>query len=282
MVLPIASLGALAGVPVGCSSSTTHPDMAANCTPNIDCGIQPIPTSTVPDSGTSDGAVEADAQTDAPLEIAVTGEVRSASSWGQVVTKGALVSTGYTVTGSRADGSTSTATVTSGAFSLAALQTTANGNWLRVLQGTTLRTLAWVDTSAGDLTGVELPVFDESLPLVTASAVSLPVVATGRASLAIRIVDATGAPVKGVTAKTANYLNQSLGFFGPYYDDGGDGVTQLASATSTKGTIVYLGVDAVAYAAGLSVSLTIPVVGNESVTLPAKADAVTFRVVVAK
>lgn len=276
---PVASLLIFAWGPAACSSSATHPPGATNCAPGIDCTIQPIPTSTVPETGAPDAATDADATTDGPIELAVTGEVRQPSSWGQAVDKGTLVANGYSVAGTRADGSTTTVTVSGGAFTLPALQTTPSGNWVSVLRGTTLRTLAWVDTQAGAVSGLEIPVFDDALPLTTASAVSLPVVTTGTASLVVRVVAANGAPVAGVTTTLANYLNGGLGYFGPYYDDGADGVTALTSATGAKGTLVFLGVDPSKAGLGLNVALSIPGVGTQTVSLPAKADAVSFRLV---
>jgi hypothetical protein len=205
--------------------------------------------------------------------------VRQLTSWGLAPAKGPLVASGASVAATRADGTTVSVDATAGVFALPAVARGSDGAWLRVSRNGTIRTLAWLDTSRGDATGVELPLFDEALPQSTATAVSVPALVAGKGTLVLRVVDATGTPIAGVTTTRVNYLSPGLGFFGPYYDDNADGVTSVNAGTGTKGTLIYLAVDPAVASLGFDVPISIPKSGNATLSFRAAADAVSYRVV---
>ncbi len=277
-----ATAAAAAVLVVGCASSDTHPPMAGGCEPDAPCTLQPPPVGSGPETGTSDtGAGDGNAN-DGGLEIAVSGEIRRPTAYSVAPSKGTVATTNVDIQALRADGSTIVATPLAGVFTLPTVGRATDGAWLRLRSSSVVKTLMWVDTSGGDVLGAEVPLFDDALPQVTSTTVGLPVAVAGTATVVLHVLDATGAPIAGVSTSRANYLDSTIGYFGPYFDDGFDGITHGASTTGGKGTLVYLAVDPTITALGFNVPLVVPSLGTRSVSFPVKADAVSYREFVAK
>jgi hypothetical protein len=266
----------------GCASKADHPALAGGCQPDAPCTLPPPPTGAGPDTGTHDTSASDTEAGDGGIELAVSGEIRRPADFPVAPLKGTLVTTNADVQATRADGTTITAAPISGTFTLPTVARSVDGAWLRVRANSVIKTLAWVDTSQSIVVGAELPIFDDVLPQVTATRVGLPVAVGGRATIVLRIVDATGAPVAGVTSARSNYLDSTVGYFGPYFDDGVDAVTATSTSTGTKGTLVFLAVDPAVVALGFDVPLVIPAIGARAVSFHVTADAVSYRVFVAQ
>jgi hypothetical protein len=261
----------------GCASKTDHPALAGGCVPDIPCTLPPPVTGSGPETGTTDASPSETDASDGGLELAVSGEIRRPSGFPVALLKGTPVTTGADVQATRADGTTITAAPISGTFTLPTVARSADGAWLRVRANGVIKTLAWIDTSQSLIMGAELPLFDDALPQVTATSVGLPVAVGGRATIVLRVVDATGAPIAGVTSARSNYLDSTVGYFGPYFDDGVDAVTHTSTSTGTKGTLVFLAVDPAVVALGFDVPLVIPTLGARTVSFRVTADAVSYR-----
>lgn len=273
-----------AALSAGCASKTDHPAMGGGCVPDAPCTLQPPPVGAGPETGAGDataGDAAADAS-DGGLEVAVSGEIRRPVGFPVAPAKGTLVTTNVDVQATRADGTTITAAPISGTFTLPTVARSVDGAWLRVRNVGVIKTMAWVDTSQGTIVGAQLPIFDDALPQTAATQFGLPVAVAGRATIVLRIVDATGAPIAKVGTSRSNYLDSTVGYFGPYFDDGVDGVTSSSAATGAKGTIVFLAVDPAVVALGFDVPLEIPALGTRTVSFRVTADAVSYRVFTAR
>lgn len=266
----------------GCASKTDHPAVAGGCQPDAPCTLQPPPTGTGPETGTTDAAAGETDASDGGVEIAISGEIRRPAGFPIAPLTGTLVTTNVDVQATRADGTTISAAPISGTFTLPTVARSVDGAWLRVRSIGVIKTMAWVDTSQGTIVGAQLPLFDDALPQTAATQFGLPVAVAGRATIVLRIVDATGAPIAKVGTSRANYLDTTVGYFGPYFDDGVDAVTNSSAATGTKGTIVFLAVDPAVVALGFDVPLVIPTVGTRTVSFRVTADAVSYRVFTAQ
>lgn len=256
--------------------------MAGGCQPDAPCTLVPPPTGSGPETGTHDASAGETDASDGGLEITVSGEIRRTADFPVAPLKGTLVTSNADVQATRADGTTITAAPISGTFTLPTVARSVDGAWLRVRASSVVKTLAWVDTSQSLIVGAQLPIFDDSLPQVTATRVGLPVAVAGRATIVLRVVDATGAPIANVGTSRSNYLDSTIGYFGPYFDDGVDAVTHTSTTTGTKGTIVFLAVDPAVVAVGFDVPLVIPTVGTRTVAFHVVADAVSYRVFTAQ
>ncbi len=272
------SLVVLAGAPaVACSQHFDHaPPASTACVPGEPCTIGGGGTSVGAETGIGDSAAVSDGFSDGGLEIAVTGEVRSLLSFTAAPSTGALTSTAITVVGQRADGSFLSAAPAGGVFTLLAVGRSTDGAWLGVQTSGVDDTLAWIDTSGGDLTGVDLPLYDPALAASTAVQMGVVSAVVSPATVVLHLVDATGKPVAGVATMTVNYVDQTRGFSGPYFDNG-DTLTSAAKTTGQLGTIVYFGVDPTVMASGFTVSLLPPTGTATSVAFAVKADVVSYR-----
>ena len=272
------SLVVLAGaLAFACSQHFDHaPPASTACVPGQPCTIGTGGTSVGAETGVGDAGSFADGFGDGGLEITAAGLVRSLQSFTADPSTGALTSTAVTVVGQRADGSFLSATPAGGAFTLAAVGRSTDGAWLHVQTAGVDDTLAWIDTSGGDLIGLELPLYDPALAVSTAVQMGAVSPVVSPATIVLHVVDATGRPVAGVTTTTVNYVDQTRGFSGPYFDNG-DALTSAATATSQRGTLVYFGVDPTLMASGFTVSLHLPTGSAASVAFAVKADVISYR-----
>jgi hypothetical protein len=120
------------------------------------------------------------------------------------------------------------------------------------------RTLAAVN-SQPDVT-IQLPLFRDDLALTTWNVVATGLTyPTGSSTLVAHIVSASGVRLAGVKAALAGTGR------GPYYDDGSD-ISPTATATGSRGTIVFLGMTGAA-SLGLTLSTATKMYSTVNVSL---------------
>lgn len=167
-------------------------------------------------------------------------------------------------------GTTLTTTALDGSFSLTNVDTTATPAWVSVSDpaGGHAKTLAGIAVSRGGTVTMDLPLFAIDAVASANALVGLPPPDSTKtfATVVVRVVDKTGAPVSGAKSSKAG------GAQGPFYDDGVD-LGPSGASTGKQGVIVFLQVPVVG--GGLPIVVTVG-----STTLPFTAalegDAITW------
>lgn len=133
--------------------------------------------------------------------------------------------------------------------------------WLTLVEGGVVKGFVGV-RFPWDPSGVVLPLFDDSLPVTTAVSGTI---TAGNATIVIHVVDAAKVRLSGVSASP-------VGSALPYYDSGSDSVESTATATGSRGTIVFLGVPP----GSATVSLSFMGKPQSSLTVQTGADATSW------
>ncbi|MBK7400574.1 MAG: hypothetical protein IPJ34_31065 [Myxococcales bacterium] len=258
----------LAGV-AGCKEPVDH----AAPPPEGDGGGGPI-------GGGGGGGGGGDAAKDSPsAEVAdasgparIEGTTRASSGLASTLST-SLALSGVTARALKQGGGNVEATTgLAGTFSLTNVDSTLSPTWVSLTTSGRPKVLAGIAVGPDLTTTLDVPVFASDAVATATALVGLPPGDTTKAlaTVVLRVVDATGAPLAGAKAGAVG------GAFGPFYDDGKD-LGPTGTATGKQGAIVYLQVPVLG--GGLPVVVQS---GTTSVTVVAalEGDAIAWTTVV--
>ncbi|MGZ3424484.1 MAG: hypothetical protein ACXVEF_02535 [Polyangiales bacterium] len=248
-----------------CSSEKDHaPLVGGACTSN--CG-------TIGGGGTDSSTdVATDVTEDTSFEVgeagvSLIGKVHFLGAFPREPSSG-TPQTNVTVRGNRQGGGTTEIAVVAadGSFTLDGIAPSFGiPTWLSIVKTGVVKGYVGIRFPVTGTDPLDLPLFDETLPVATAVSGTT---TSGTGTIVIHTKDSLGARVAGVTANP-------VGDAKPYYDSGSDSVEITASATGSKGTIVFLGLTP----GSSTVTLTWMGKVQPSITIPTSADAISWTAV---